>query len=132
MKSKFKNIFDYKHVKSVSAIALLKDGKSAGRIVCNWSDNPAGSVCTSQVMLWDGEISGKVRTRHVKTEYHDFGQLPVVMLGKAGGYGYDKRSAAISAAIREGGIHEFLPVESGAGAERSVFEKAGFTWIEVI
>jgi len=126
-----KNIFDLKHVKSVSAIALLKDGKSAGRIICNWSNNPAGSVCTAQVMLWDNVISDQIKEKHLKTEFLDC-MLPTTMIGKAGGYGYDKRSAAISAALREGDIHKLLPVAGGAGNERSVFEKAGFTWIDVI
>ena len=125
-----KNIFDYKHVKSVSAIALLKDGKSAGKIICNWSDNPAGTVCTAQVCLWDGEFSGQVKQKHFKTEYLDC-MLPAVMIGKAGGYGYDKRSAAISAALRKGGLHKLLPVEGGAGNERWIFEAAGFEWLEV-
>ena len=43
-----KNIYDCKHVKGVSAIALYKAGKPAGKIICNWSDNPAGTVCTAQ------------------------------------------------------------------------------------
>ena len=57
--------------------------------------------------------------------------LPAVMIGRAGGYGYDKRSAAISAALRVGGLDKILAVEGGAGNERSVFEAAGFEWIEV-
>ena len=125
-----KNIFDCKHVKQVSAIALYKEGKTAGRIICNWSDNPAGSVCTAQVMLWDGAISEQIKQKHHKTEFLDC-MLSVVMIGKAGGYGYDKRSAAISAALYKGGIHELLPVAGGAGNERSIFEAAGFDWFEV-
>ena len=125
-----KNIFDFKHVKSVSAIALYKEGKSARKIICNWSDNPAGRVCTAQVCLWDKTISDQVTKKHLKTEFLDC-MLPIVMLGKAGGYGYDKRSAAISAALRKGGILNLLPVEGGAGNERCVFEAAGFDWFEV-
>ena len=128
---KNKNIFDYSHVTSVSAIVLLKEGKAAGKIICNWSDNPAGSVCTAQVMLYDGIISAKVKQKHVKTEFLDC-MLPEVMIGKAGGYGYDKRGAAIAAALRKGGILDLLPVEGASGNERSVFEAAGFTWIDVI
>jgi len=126
-----KNIFDYKHVKSVTAIALYKDGKSAGSIICNWSDNPAGSVCTAQVSLWDGEISSQIKEIHIKTEYLDT-DLPILMIGKAGGYGYDKRSSAIAAALGKGGIHHLLPVEGGSGNERTVFEAAGFEWFEII
>lgn len=125
-----KNIFDYKHVKGTTAIALLRDGEFVGKIVCNWSDNPAGSVCTAQVILWDKEYCPKIKQRHIKTEFLDC-YLPAIMIGKAGGYGYDKRSAAISAALSKGGLHELLPVEGGAGNERAIFEDAGFTWCEV-
>jgi hypothetical protein len=126
-----KNVFDLKHVKSVSAIVLLKEGKPAGKIICNWSDNPAGSVCTAQVLLYDGVISARIKEKHVKTEFLDC-KLPVSMIGKAGGYGYDKRSSAIDSALRAGGIHDLLPVQGGSGNERQVFEAAGFTWIDVI
>jgi hypothetical protein len=130
MSTTTKNVFDTKHVKSVSAIALYKDGKQAGKIVCNWSDNPAGSVCTAQVCLWEGEVSSKVKKRRIKTEFLDT-EIPEVMIGKAGGCGYDKRSAAISSALDKGGIRKYLPVEGGSGNERDVFEKAGFDWFEV-
>lgn len=125
-----RNIFDYKHVKGTTAIALLKDGKTAGRIICNWSDNPAGSVCTAQVMLWDGVISDKIKKEHHPSIHSDC-YLPVVMIGKAGGYGYDKRSAAIADALRIGGIWDLLPVQGASGNERQVFEDAGFVWFEV-
>lgn len=127
-----KNIYDMKHVKSVTAVCLLKEGKSAGRIICNWSDNPAGSVCTAQVMLWDGVISAKIKEKTVKIEGMEPFKTSVVMIGKAGGYGYDKRSAAIEAALRAGGILELLPVQGGSGNEREIFEAAGFTWVDVI
>ena len=58
VRSKMKNIHDFKHVKSVTAIALLKNGKPAGKIIANWSDNPAGSVCTACVMLSPIVING--------------------------------------------------------------------------
>ena len=128
---KNKNIFDLKHVKSVSAILLLKEGKPVGKIICNWSDNPAGSVCTAQVLMYDGEISVKIKEKHIKTDYLDC-HLPGTMIGKAGGYGYDKRSSAIAHALQEGGIHDLLPVQGGSGNERQVFESAGFTWVDVI
>ena len=128
---KNRNIYDYKMVKGVSAIALLKAGKPVGKIVANWSDNPAGSVCTAQVMLWDGPISEQIKKRQVKTDFLNC-ELSVVMIGKADGYGYDKLSAAISAALRVGGLEKLLPVEGGSGNQRSVFEKAGFEWVEVI
>lgn len=127
---KTKNVFDLKHVKGVSAICLLKNGKYVGRIVANWSDNPYGSVCTAQVMLWDGELSEKVKQRHIKTEFFDC-DMPVTMIGRARGYGYDKLSAAISKALDKGGLREFLPVKGGTGNQRDVFQKAGFEYIEI-
>lgn len=126
-----KNVFDLKHVKSVTAIALLKKGVPVGKIIANWSDNPAGSVCTAQVCLWDDEISPQITQRHFKTAFLD-AMLPVVMIGKAGGYVYDKLSSAISQALRIGGIDHLIKVESCSGNQRKAFEDAGFTYFEVI
>ena len=122
-----------KHVKSVSAIALLKNGEYAGRIVCNWSDNPAGSVCTAYVSL-DGYDTHDESTIGISSEIvikRQWGQ------GKAGGYGYDKRSSAIANALME--LYDdndvcaidILKVYGGSGNEREIFEGAGYTWIEV-
>ncbi len=49
-----KSIFDFTHVKGTTAVCLLNKatGEYCGRIVANWSDNPAGTVCTAAVMLW--------------------------------------------------------------------------------
>ena len=94
-------VYDMKHVKSVSAYALLYKGKYAGRIVANWSDNPNGSVCTAVVMIHDGP----------------FRDMPVTT-GKAGGGGYDKLSAAVHEAIcktvnKDSGLD--IPDLGGAG-----------------
>ena len=124
-----KNIFDYSHVKSVSAIALLKAGKHVGKIVANWSDNPNGSVCTAQVCLWDGKISEQIKRE--KSSLVNF-ELAVLMIGKAGGYGYDKLSSAIASALRVGGIDHLIKVEGASGNQQAAFEDAGFTWIQVI
>lgn len=109
-----RNIFDYAHVKKVSAIALLKNGEFVGKIVCNWSDNPSGSVCTAQVMLWDKEFVPKIKKHKIDGFEGDF---EVCMIGKAGGSGYDKRSAAIASALSVGGLRELLPVVGGSGNE---------------
>lgn len=126
-----KNVFDLNHVKSVSAIALLKDGKSVGRIVANWSDNANGSICTAQVMLWDGKISDQVKKVRLKTESLDC-EVSATMIGKAGGYGYDKLSSAIASALREGGIDKIIKVEGASGNQQKAFEDAGFEWVQVI
>lgn len=81
-----KTAFDLKHVKSVCCIALLHEGRVAGRIVANYSDNPNGSVCTATIHVWGGPLNN----------------LPS-MTGKAGGYGYDKLEAAVSDSLRECG-----------------------------
>ena len=82
-----KTVFDLAHVKSVSFVVLAhpaskREGQFAGRIVANWSDNPAGSVCTAQVSIWEGPLACIPNT-----------------VAKAGGYGYEKLSHAIECAI---------------------------------
>ena len=131
-----KNIFDMKHVRGVKAIALLKKGEMAGRIIANYSDNPAGSVCTVMVQIY-GHKNG-ADGRNWAT-------------GTAGGGGYDKFSAAVSSALRSMGLlpdhdktHAFtfehkkvrlsgkIPVYSGSGNVRAAFEAAGYAYIEAI
>lgn len=84
-----KSAFDCSHVKSVRAWAILHDGKgergsdaNAGRIVANFSDNPNGSVCTLTLHFWGGPL-----------------EIMPGTTGQAGGYGYDKFSAAMSDAL---------------------------------
>lgn len=81
-KSLRRSAFDLNHVKSVSVFVLLHGGEYAGRIVANWSDNPAGSVCTATVHVWKGPL----------------GELPS-STGTAGGCGYCKLSTAIGDAL---------------------------------
>ena len=83
-----RSAFDGKHVMMVAVAVLVhpdsdREGAYAGRIVANWSDNPAGSVCTATVSINSGPLAF----------------IPNVS-GKAGGYGYDKLSAAIYDALR--------------------------------
>lgn len=124
-----KNIFDFSHVKGVRAWALTHKGKMAGKIVANFSGNPAGSVCTAQVIFWTGPLSEFKKS--VKDGKPVFREMPA--LGKAGGYGYDKFSAAVEDSLRKQGIN---PRESmgGAGdsAVRTFLERNGYTTLEVI
>ena len=113
-------VFDMKHVKSVSAVAILYEGKPAGRIIANWSDNPNGSVCTAMVGVWSGPL----------------GEMPKA-LGRAGGYGYDKLSAAISIAINKVIAEDpdkIAPTFEGCGMSvvRNWFEQFGYELFEVI
>lgn len=123
-----KNIFDMKHVKMVKAICLLKDGKEAGKIIGHWSDNPNGSVCTAQVILWNDDRVKKVKEKIGESVC----EFDAVMIGSAGGYGYDKFSAAIESALRKGDMLEHIKVKGGSGNERNAFQDAGYTWIGVI
>lgn len=125
-----KHIFDLSHVKSVKAWALLRGCEPAGRVIANYSDNPAGSVCTVAVHFWDkaekeaGLVpvdAGKPIEKWVKPQ------------GQAGGYGYDKFSAAFADALRRKYGLEGLKM-SGAGESvvRSWLEEKGFQVVEVL
>lgn len=118
-------------VSAVRAIALMKGGDKCGKIILHYSNNPAGSVCTAYIYL--NGYSG---------------------IDKAGGYGYDKASQAIYHALKQMtcinwdlsreisncdnwlytlvDMTDDLPVEPGAGNQREVFVKAGYTWIEIM
>jgi len=99
-----------KHAANVRAWALVWKGQPAGSLVANFSDNPNGSVCTATVRIYAGPLK----------------DLPIVT-GRAGGYGYDKFSAAVDAAMSSGitNYHEFTKshgVEYLHGAGDSVVE----------
>jgi len=106
-----KNIFDYKHVKQVSCYSLQdKTTKDiTGKIIANWSDNPNGAVCTAQVILWN---SNNYNLTQCSGE--------PIAIGKAGGYGYDKLSAAIDAAMHKG-FKDYTGNAAGRG-ESSIIE----------
>ena len=108
-----KSAYEMKHTQSVTAIALFYEGDYAGKIVANWSDNPAGSVCTATMGVWKGPLSYMSGT------------------GKAGGGGYDKLSAAIADALMRAGLHDQCPVGSGAGNQRQKLEELGYMYAEV-
>lgn len=118
-----RSAFDCSHVKSVHAWALVHPdsdmgGQSAGRIVANFSDNPNGAVCTATVHVWRGPLK----------------ELPATT-GTAGGYGYDKFSAAVSDALTRGGFDDVSARDMhgrGDGAIRQWFEAKGYTVIPVI
>jgi hypothetical protein len=114
-----RSIFDYKHVSGTTGICLLnaKTKEYCGRIVGNWSDNPNGAVFTCSVMLHSTNSFGK--------DYR-------VAMGRAGGYGYDKVSSSIYQALKKLGLEKEIKVEPASGNQRTAFEEAGFTWIEVV
>ena len=105
---------DCKHVRSVTAVALIRDGEVKGKVIANWSDNPAGTVCTATVWC---EVNG---TWFCGT-------------GTAGGYGYDKLSAAIYDAFRRGGHSDILKGHSGGdGRQEQVFSELGYKYEALI
>ena len=117
-----KSIFDYKHVKNTTAVCLLnkKTGCYCGRIIANWSDNPNGSVCTANIQLFINAPTARSKEDFVNVQ------------GKAGGYGYDKLSAAIDQALRKAGLHEIIKVQGASGNQAEAFENAGFVYNQVI
>lgn len=118
MASLARSAYDGSHVKGVSAYVLIhpdsdRRGKIAGRIVANHSDNPAGSVCTATVHVWSGPLEPMPATT-----------------GKAGGYGYDKLSAAVHDAISRANWTDKPKIPDFAGAGMSAaarwFESFGY------
>jgi hypothetical protein len=127
-----KNIFDYKHVKSVR-VYILQDKTTCGirgKIISNWSDNPNGSVCTTQIISYDHPET-VIKSSEDRTIY------PLVLenpsMGRAGGYGYDKESSALSQALMKQG---FSVRFSGAGIEsqqcREFFDKYNLEIISIL
>lgn len=109
-----KHVLDTQGPKSVSAVALMKDGKLAGKIVANYSNNPNGSVCTAGVWIWDlPEPSGY------------YGQ------GRAAGYGYCKFSSAVNQACRALGLDADFHA-AGHSAVQSFFEEFGYTYVSIL
>lgn len=118
-----KPAYELKHVKSVTAVALLENGKEAGKIIANWSDNRNGSVCTATVILYNSYAGYVIGT------------------GRAGGYGYDKYSSAVYCALSR--MREYqnetpidmtgdIRVKAGHGNVREAFEHRGYQYIEII
>lgn len=105
--------YDMAHVKSVSAWALHLEGKPAGKIVANWSDNPAGSVCTATVSIWIGPLA----------------ELPK-STESAGGYGYHKLSACLASIFHP--FTEGKRIDGGTGAIRAFLESKGYSVMEVL
>lgn len=101
-----------------TAYVLLRDGKLAGRAVANHSKNPNGSVCTATIWLYDRfEASGTTRTHGT---------------GKAGGYGYDKLSAAIYSAYNDMTGKYPEGFSGGDGEQIEFFRSLGYEVIQAV
>lgn len=113
-----KTVTDFAHVANTTAKALIFDGKPAGRIIANWSDNPAGSVCSASVIIWGGPLAG---VKHPKTGK----ELNYTNIGKAGGYGYDKLSQAVWQCLTNAGV-QTEKVKPGNGLTDEEFTARGY------
>jgi len=119
-----KLISDFKNVKNVTAKAILLNGKPAGRLIANWSDNPNGTVCSASVIIWSGELAN---AKNDKTG----AEFNYCNIGKAGGYGYDKLSQAVWQCFNNVGI-KTKAVKPANGQTNEEFEAWGYTIFDII
>lgn len=92
-----KRVNEMKHPAGTTAKAIFYNSKFAGRLIANWSDNPAGTTCSASVIIFSGPLA---ELSHPKTgKKLDYGNI-----GKAGGYGYDKLSQAVWQCFDNAGI----------------------------
>jgi hypothetical protein len=119
----YKTIKEFKHVAGTTAKALIYEGKPAGRIIANWSDNPAGTVCSASVIIWAGPLKD---AKHPKTgKGLNYGNI-----GKAGGYGYDKLSQAVYNCLVNAGV-EPETVKPGNGQTDEEFTNRGYVIFDI-
>jgi hypothetical protein len=118
-----KRITDLKGPQNTTAWALLYNGKPAGKLIANWSNNRAGTVCSASVYIYSGPLDLKDQTGDFKL---DFGTV-----GKAGGYGYDKLSQAVYQCFEKAGI-ETKKVRPANGLTREEFEAWGYEVFEIL
>lgn len=109
-----KNAFEMPHVKAVKAWALIFQGEMSGRIVANYSNNKKVSVCTATIVFWNGPLGDT----HAST-------------GRAGGFGYDKFSAAVSHALNKIGVKNEVDGR-GDSSVKALLENLGYSVLEVI
>jgi hypothetical protein len=118
-----KTIKEFKHVAGTTAKAILFEGKPAGRLIANYSDNPNGTVCTASVIIWAGPLK---EAKHPKTgKQFDYGNT-----GKAGGYGYDKLSQAVWQCFENVGI-ETIRVKPANGQTDEEFTARGYVIFDI-
>ena len=119
-----KRVTEMKHVAGATAKALLFEGKPAGRVIANWSDNNNGTVCSASVLIWAGPLKD---AKHPKTgKEFNYGNI-----GKAGGYGYDKLSQAVWQCFDNVGI-ETKKVKPANGMTDDEFIAWGYVIFDVI
>ena len=110
------DIFAHPCVARVRVWALLDGtGKMAGRIIWAYPNDGAGIV-KCQVSAWKGMLGTKEAIR-----------------GNAGGYGYDKTSAAFADALHRAGIETEKDLSGrGDSAVLEYLESIGYTVIKAL
>ena len=108
------DIFKQTGPSRTSVWVMIQNGKVAGRIITAWPNDGAGRVKVA-VMAWAGVLK----------DYN-------AMLGQAGGYGYDKESAAIQDALSRHGIVSADLSGRGMGAVRDWFAGEGYELQQVL
>ena len=119
-----KTVNEMKHANSVTAKALIFDGKPAGRIIANWSDNPAGTGCSASVIIWKGPLANCKNEKTGK-------ELNYGNIGRAGGYGYDKLSQAVYQCLTNAGIEPKV-VRPANGQTNEEFEAWGYIVADIL
>jgi hypothetical protein len=115
---------EMKHCAGATAKAILFEGHPAGRLIANWSDNPAGTVCSASVVIWKGPLKD---AKHPKTgKEFNYGNV-----GKAGGYGYDKLSQAVWQCFNNAGV-EAKKVRPANSLTSEEFESWGYVIFDVL
>ena len=118
-----KRVTDMKGPKNTTAWALLYNSAFAGKLIANWSDNRAGTVCSASLLIWNGPLSNEDKNKGL---IFDLGNI-----GKAGGYGYDKLSQAVWQCFKNANL-ETKKVKPGNGQTREEFEAWGYVVCEII
>ena len=97
-----------------SAWVLLHCGKMAGRIITAWPNDGAGRVRMA-VSIYGGPL-----------------KQDETLFGQAGGYGYDKESAAFQDAMDRHGLVSADLSGRGMGAVRDWFAGEGYDLVQVL
>ena len=97
-----------------SVWVILHSGELAGRIITAWPDDGAGRVRMA-ASIYGGPL-----------------KQDETLLGQAGGYGYDKESAAFQDALGRHGIVSADLSGRGMGAVRDWFASAGYELRQVL
>ena len=97
-----------------SVWVLLHSGELAGRIITAWPNDGAGRV-RMIVSIYSGPL-----------------KQDETLFGQAGGYGYDKESAAFQDALGRHGIVSADLSGRGMGAVRDWFASEGYDLVQVL